>query len=176
MVIGRTSSLSYKYTSTEQRTFVLVYFCVHDILWPNEEMQLHSSTVMWFDFVSTRGNQIICSYGEEFHCKDVHLPVLHLLLLTLLCGLFSWQVRSWTLKYTKNECNQPCFLERLEINLWPTPNDQIFFLWILIFLYIFHFIQQHTINIRIRFVTNLLGSMVILEDTYGLQGNGGWRK
>lgn len=39
-----------------------------------------------------REDKLICSHGEELHSQDVHLPVLHSLLLTLLCGLLPGQV------------------------------------------------------------------------------------
>ena len=45
-------------------------------------------------FVFFRGNKIICSHREEFHRQDVHLPVLHLFLLTVLRRFFSRQVRT----------------------------------------------------------------------------------
>lgn len=44
--------------------------------------------------VSIRGNAIFRCHGEELHGQDVHLPVLHLFLLPLLCGLLSGQVRT----------------------------------------------------------------------------------
>lgn len=39
-----------------------------------------------------REAELTCCYREELHSQDVHLPVLHPLLLSLLCGLFSGQV------------------------------------------------------------------------------------
>lgn len=46
--------------------------------------------------LSTRENEIFCGHGEELHRQDVHLPVLHLLLLPLLCRLLPRQVGNWS--------------------------------------------------------------------------------